>query len=156
MSRAQQLLAKAWLVAYVDPGREPPSVCEAGIFPDNRPTKAERHNGYAQLVLLQTEAPSFSESADRIKQIICGPEWRWIYRVPVLTAGFQHAWVGQVPTRSCRVCGVRENDESVRAAGGRDPDRCLVSHIGTCSGCGLRKHILQGDALCSLCRYPAR
>ncbi len=149
-------MAKAWLVAYVDPRREPPSICEAGIFPDNRPTKAERHNGFAQLVLLQTEAPSFVEAADLIKQIACGPEWRWIYRVPVLTAGFQHMWGVAQTGRVCRTCGVREEDHRTRGAGGRDPDRCLVSHVGTCSGCGQRKPILQGDALCLLCRYPWR
>jgi hypothetical protein len=145
---------KAWLVAYVDPGREPPSIFEAGIFPDNRPTKAERHNGFAQLVLLQTEAASYSAAADQIKQILSGPEWRWLYRVPVLTAGFQHLWAGDVPARACRVCGVRENDRRTREAGGRDPDRCLVSHLGTCSGCAERRPILQGDALCVVCRYP--
>jgi hypothetical protein len=38
---------------------------------------------------------------------------------------------------------------AVRTAGDRDPDRCLVSHFGTCSGCGERKPILQGDASAS-------
>jgi hypothetical protein len=146
---------RAWLVAYVDPRHEPPSICEAGIFPDNRPTKAERHNGFAQLLLLQTEAPSFAEAADQIKQIVCGPEWRWIYKVPVLAAGFQHLWDGEAMARQCRTCGVREKDVETRSAGGRDPDRCFVSHMGTCSGCGQRRRILQGDALCAMCRYPA-
>jgi hypothetical protein len=145
---------RAWLVAYVDPNREPPSIFEAGIFPDNRPTKAERHNGFAQIVLLQTDAVSYASAVDQIKQILCGPDWRWLYRVPVLTAGFQHRWVGESVSRVCRVCGVKEKDTDVRSAGERDPDRCLVSHEGTCSGCGERRPILQGDALCVLCRYP--
>src|SRR6266536_287040 len=147
---------KAWLVAYVDPRHEPPSICEAAIFPDFRPTEAERHNGFGQLVLLQTEAPSYAAAADQIKQIVCGPEWRWLYKVPVLTAGFQHIWAGDPPARQCRTCRVREADNATRAAGGRDPDRCFVSHEGTCSGCGQRKAILQGDALCAGCRYPSR
>ncbi len=146
---------RAWLVAYVDPRNEPPAIFEAGIFPDNRPTKAERHNGFAQVVLLQTDAPSYAEAAEQIKQILCGPDWRWVYRVPVLTAGFQHQWSGDSSSRTCRVCGVHEDDSAVRAAGGRDPERCLVSHRGICSGCGERRSILQGDALCALCRYPA-
>lgn len=149
-------VSKAWLVAYIDPRHEPPSICEAGIFPDNQPTKAERHNGFAQLVLLRTEAPSFVEATDQIKQIVCGPEWRWIYKVPVLTAGFQHVWIGDGAGRHCRKCNVKESDIAARNAAGGDPDRCLVSHVGTCSGCGQRTHILQGDALCTQCRYPSR
>jgi hypothetical protein len=155
VNHAAPPIFKAWLVAYVDPRREPPSIFEAGIFPDHRPTKAERHTGFGQIVLLQTEGPSYGEAVEHIKQILSGPEWRWLYKVPVLTAGFQHQWMGDVSTRICRVCGVKENDQEVRAAGGRAPDRCLVSHLGRCSGCGEKKPILQGDALCVLCRYPA-
>ncbi|HEX9294221.1 MAG TPA: hypothetical protein VF881_00245 [Polyangiaceae bacterium] len=144
-------MAKAWLVAYVDPTMEPPAICEAGIFAENRPIKAERHARFAQLVLLQTEADTHAQAADEIKKILAGPEWRWIYRVPVLTAGFLHAW----QAGRCRVCGIRE-DSPARSAGRRDPDRCLVSHVGLCSGCGEQRAILQGDALCALCRYPAQ
>jgi hypothetical protein len=154
MNRAPLPTFKAWLVAYVDPRCEPPSIFEAGIFPDNRPTKAERHNGFAQLVLLQTEATSYAAAAEQIKQILSGPDWRWLYRVPVLTAGFQHQWTGEAGARACRICGIRESNHMARSSGGRDPDRCLVSHEGTCSGCGESWHILQGDALCMLCRYP--
>ncbi len=147
---------RAWLVAYVDPRHEPPSICEAGIFPDHCPIKAERHNGLAQLVLLQAEAPTYAGAAEQIKQIVSGPEWRWLYKVPVLAAGFQPVWLGDPPGRRCRTCGVPDQDLATREAGGRDPDRCFVSHVGTCSGCGQRKAILQGDALCALCRYPSR
>jgi len=154
VSRAQPPTFKAWLIAYVDPRREPPSICEAGIFPENAPTKAERHRAFAQLVLLQAEGPSFAAAEDQIKRIVCGPDWRWIYGVPVLSAGFQHEWVGDGRGRICRGCGVREDDEQTRRVGGRDGHRCLVSHMGICSGCGKRKAILQGDALCSHCRYP--
>ena len=143
------------MVVYVDPRHEPPSICEAGIFPENAPTKAERHRAFAQVVLLQAEGSSFAAAEDHIKKILCGPDWRWVYRVPVLSAGFQHEWLAYGSGRNCRSCGVREDDKLTRGAGGRDPDRCLVSHIGTCSGCGRRKGILQGDALCVPCRYPS-
>lgn len=142
----------AWLVAYVDPKTEPPSIVEAGIFPHNRPTKAARHEGLAQLVLLQTERASFIEAGDEIKRILAGPEWRWIYKVPKLTAGFQHMW--KPDTHRCAVCNVPQGAAATFAAG-RDPDRCLVSHIGVCSGCGGSKPILQGDALCVSCRSPS-
>jgi hypothetical protein len=155
VSRAHPPTFKAWLIAYVDPRREPPAICEAGIFPENAPTKAERHRAFAQLVLLQAEGPSFAAAEEQIKRIVCGPDWRWIYGVPVLSAGFQHAWVGSASATVCRCCGVREDDKVTRGAGGRDPDRCLVSHVGICSGCGKRKGILQGDALCVCCRYSS-
>ena len=167
MTRAPATL-KAWLVAYVDPTREPPAICEAGIFPDNKPTKAERHNGFGQLVLLCAERPTYAEAIEDIKMIVCGPEWRWLYRVPVLTSGFQHVWgerqiqladpIARVTIiRVCGVCGVPEANMEARKAGGRgDPDRCLVSHVGVCSVCGQRRAILQGDALCVACRYPSR
>src|SRR5262245_21040353 len=123
---------KVWLVAYVDPRRESSSIFEAGIFLDNCSTKVERHNGFAQLVPLQTEAVSYGAAADQIKQILSGPDWRWLYRVLVLTVGFQHQWAGEPGARACRTCGIRENNHLARAAGGRDPDRCLVSHENTC------------------------
>jgi hypothetical protein len=143
------------LIAYVDPRHEPPSICEAGIFPDNAPTKAERHRAFAQLVLLQAEGSSFGAAEDQIKRILCGPDWRWIYGVPVLSSGFQHVWVGSGTGLNCRSCGVREDDRLTRGAGGRDLNRCFASHVGICSGCGNRKVILQGDALCATCRYPS-
>ena len=142
---------KVWLVAYVDPKAEPPAICEAGIFPDNRPIKAERHQDLSQLILLQAEGTTQEDAAKELKKFLSGPEWRWIYRVPVLTAGFLHVWEGG----RCRVCRIPE-ESPARTAGGRDPDRCLVSHVGICSSCGEEKPIVQGDALCMMCRYPAR
>ena len=139
---------RAWLVAYVDSKREPPCVCEAGIFPDHRPTKASRHEGFAQLVLLQTERGSYVEAADEIKQILAGPDWRWIYKVPVLTAGFQHIWTEEGARRISRI--PRRQAEQFP-----DPNRCLVSLVGICSGCGGMLPILQGDALCVNCRLPS-
>lgn len=141
----------AWLVAYIDPKSQPPSVIEAGIFPQNRPTKAARHEGYAQLVLLQTERGSYVEAADEIKRILAGPEWRWIYKVPVLTAGFVHVWASD---ERCAVCRVPRT-AAAEYAKGKDADRCLVSHIGICSSCGGTKPILQGDALCVNCHHPS-
>ena len=144
----------AWLVAYVDPKAAPPCIVEAGIFPQNRPTKATRHESFAQLVLLQTERASYVEAADEIKRILAGPEWRWIYRVPLLTSGFQHVW--RPDNGRCAVCGVPQAAAAELAKkGSGDPDRCLVSHIGICSSCGGTKPILQGDALCVNCRVPS-
>lgn len=139
----------AWLVAYVDSKAEPPTIVEAGIFPENRPTKAARHEGFAQLVLLQTERPSYVEASNEIKRILAGPEWRWIYKVPVLTAGFQHLWT---PEDRCAVCRL-PRAAAPDVAWSKDPDRCLVSHIGVCSSCGGTKPILQGDALCVSCHH---
>jgi hypothetical protein len=140
---------QAWLVVYVDPRTDPPGICEAGIFPERRPTKAERHNGLAQLVLLQTEGDTHAQAVHEIKKILAGPDWRWVYRVPLLTSGFLHVWQGG----RCIVCGITE-DSPARTAGGKHPDRCLVSHVGLCSMCGEQKAILQGDALCAMCRFP--
>ena len=141
---------QAWLVAYIDPSQNPPVICEAGIFPEYKPTKAERHNSRAQVVLLQTQSEDFTAAADEIKRILSGPEWRWIYRVPVLTSGFLHVWNAE---KVCVICGVPEG-HAVLSMGGRDPERCLVSHQGICSSCGKLRAILQGDALCAACKYP--
>ena len=143
--------SKAWLVAYVDPKAEPPAICEVGIFPNNWPTMAERHHGLSQLILLQAEGTTQEDAARELKKYLAGPEWRWVYRVPVLTAGFLHVWEGG----RCRVCRIPE-ESPARTAGGRDPDRCLVSHVGVCSSCGQERPIVQGDALCMMCRYPSR
>lgn len=143
---------QAWLVAYVDPKTTPPAIVEAGIFPQNRPTKASRHETYGQLVLLQTERDAFVTAADEIKRILAGPEWRWIYKVPLLTAGFVHVW--RQDTGRCALCSVPK-EKAAEFARTSDPERCLVSHVGVCSSCGGTKPILQGDALCVNCQVPS-
>jgi hypothetical protein len=151
VAAAEPPKSKAWLVAYVDPHAEPPAICEAGIFPNDRPMKAERHRLLSQVILLNMEGTTPEEAATALKKFIAEPEWRWVYRVPVLTAGFLHVW----ENGRCRICCLPE-ESPARTAGGRDPDRCLVSHVGVCSGCGQKRPIVQGDALCMMCRYPSR
>ena len=150
----------AWLVIYIDGTSNPPGICEAGIFAEQRPQKADRHRGFSQTILLQVGGESFEQAKDSIKEILAGPEWRWIYSVPVLTAGFVHDW-GEQPAgsrpggRRSNRCGVQEANDAARRVLGPDVDRCLVSHTSLCSGCGKRAPILAGDSLCASCRFPS-
>lgn len=146
----------AWLVVYIDPKTNPPAICEAGIFAEQRPVKSDRHSKYAQTVLAQVSSETFELAAQRIKEILCEPDWRWIYKVPVLTAGFEHRWIQGPGPRRCAVCGVQEDNQTQRMSLFNDPDRCLVSHRGRCSSCGLEAAILAGDSLCARCRLQSK
>lgn len=158
MAKSAENQHVAWLVVYIDPKREPPCICEAGIFAEQKPVKSERHASYSQAVMMAVPGETFETARDRVKEILCEPDWRWIYRVPVLTAGFQHRWVDAQPgsPRRCSTCGVTENNMQVRMSLSSDPDRCLVSHRGSCSSCGQPSAILAGDSLCGRCRFPSK
>ncbi len=146
----------AWLVVYIDAKTNPPAICEAGIFPDQRPVKSDRHTKYAQTVLASITSDTFEHAEQRIKEILCEPDWRWIYKVPVLTAGFEHRWIAGLSPRRCAMCGVAEDNRAQRLALFNDPDRCLVSHRGRCSSCGAEAPILAGDSLCARCRLQSK